>query len=72
MYMFESGMFNQWMKKYTTGDISKCLNFQGNKTERKPLQLSMLSSIFLVLVVGLTFSLVIFIVEKIARRRHDN
>lgn len=68
--MFESGIFNQWVKKYTTEDVSKCLNFRGTKTECKPLQLSMLSSIFLVLVVGLIISLAIFIVEKVYRRRY--
>lgn len=65
----ESGDFAKWEHKYISGNYGQCLDLKPKKATRKRLNLAEFLSTFILLGVGLTLGLMVFLWERFFARR---
>lgn len=63
-----NGILNKWIEKVANKHITRRCQLKQVKPEKKPVTLTMLSSAFLILGIGTTISIVVFITEVLRRR----
>ena len=69
MRLMESGNFANWEKKYISENYGQCLDLQPKKAKRKRLNLDEFLSTFILLCVGLSLGLLVFLWERFFARR---
>ena len=69
MRLMESGDFAKWEHKYISENYGQCLDLKPKKAKRKPLKLEQFTSSFILLGVGLSLGLLVFLWERFFARR---